>query len=186
MAEIDEFQYFKLFLEKNNLVHEDDDSASARKLHLMTQLLALTEMVIYKLYDGDLILTQCSIVIRCLFEYAATQIAVEPCKTTTQETSHEERTPHRLAVKLIALTKEWVQEQTKHLMTPWVTTDFFTKESQLLQELSNHVLNISNQQTFHDLISILIGCLGGTDYTLLERKSHIEQEKHRMLEIEHK
>ena len=62
MAEIDEFQYFKLFLDKNNLVNEDDDSASARQLHLMTQLLALTEMVIYKLYDGDLILTQCGIV----------------------------------------------------------------------------------------------------------------------------
>ena len=88
------------------------------------------------------------------------------------------------SVKLIALTKEWVQEQTKHLMTPWVTTDFFTKESQLLQRLSNHVMKISNQKSFHDLISILIGCLGGTDYTLLERKSHIEQEQHRMLEIE--
>ena len=108
---------------------------------------------------------------------------MEPCKTTTEDTSHEERTPHLLAVKLIALTKEWVQEQTKHLMTPWVTTDFFTKESQLLQRLSNHVLQISNQKSFHDLISILIGCLGGTDYTLLERKSHIEHEKHRMLEI---
>ena len=93
MAEIYKFQYLKLFLEKNNLVQEDDDSASARQLHLMTQLLALTEMVIYKLYDGDLILTQCSVVIRCLFEYAATQIAVEPCKTTTEDTSHEERTP---------------------------------------------------------------------------------------------
>ena len=186
MAKEDEFQYFKLFFEKNNLVTDEDDSPTARQFHLMCQLLALTEMVIYKLYDGDLILTQCtcSIVIWCLFEYAATQIAVELCRSSTAAAEQDTRTPHLFAVQLIALTKEWIQEQTKHLLTPWVTTEYFRKESRLLQHLSNHILKISNQTSFHDLISINIGCLGGTDSILLERQTHIEHEPERKLDIE--